>query len=565
MVKRPGPHPLMMACSVISVLAVLLSGCGPQGTPTGSTTDTAKPVRGGTWIDDIPNEPGSLIPNGDSQTFSVLVQQALYAPPFLGDTQGTITPGIVKEIPTVQNGDISPDLKSWTFKLRPGLKWSDGQPLTADDADFTWKLWVNPKFGAYSTDGYNLITSADVSSDKLSITYHLKRAYAPFLAIWTDGLGAYLPKHYFEKMAPDAILKSKDNLKPSVVSGPFMITESVPGDHYTLVRNPNYYLAAQGLPYLDKIIFRPASDQNTILKDLQAGAITSTWFIDVSKTKAYQALQNYNFVINPAASNFELFVFNFKNPLLANNLVVRKAIAMAIDRQALIKTARVGTASPLCTDHGAGLKPGYQPDAPCPKFDPAEANTLLDQAGWKKGSDGVRAKNGQRLELQYSTTSGKPWRSADEDIIQSNLKDIGIKLNIQNYPSSSFFGQILPDGKHDLAEFEESFTYDPNDASLVACDQIPSGNGGGSNYSFYCNKHVDDLVHQEQQTVDASQRQAAFDKLHQIYLTDFPFVVLYGPTDPGVAKKTTHNYLPGPEGAQETVNVWKWWCTDGKC
>lgn len=99
-------------------------------------------------------------------------------------------------------------------------------------------------------------------------------------------------------MAPDATLKSKENLNPSVTSGAFKMSESVPGNHYTVVRNDNYYLASQGMPYLDRVVFRPVSGQNTVLKDLQANNATSTWFIDVSKTRAYQALSNYNFVGN---------------------------------------------------------------------------------------------------------------------------------------------------------------------------------------------------------------------------------------------------------------------------
>ncbi len=555
----------LSSLSLVAVLALFFSACGAQGTPTSQTSSNSKPVQGGTWIDDIPNEPGSLIPNGDSQTFSVLVQNALYAPPFYGDTKGNITPGIVSPVPTLQNGGISADLKTWKFTLLPNLKWSDGQPLNADDIDFTWRLWVNPKFAAYSTDGYNLITGTDISADKQTITFHLKQAYAPFLAVWTDGGGAPLPKHVFQNVAPDQILKSKENLNPSVTSGPFKMSESVPGNHYTVVRNKNYFLASQGLPYLNEVIFRPVSNQNTVLKDLQANNATSTWFIDVSKTKAYQALDNYNFVINPVASNFETIVVNYKNPILGNNVEVRQALAMAIDHNALIKTARVGQGSPLCTDHGAGSHPGYQPDAPCPKFDPAAANKLLDDHGWVKGADGVRAKNGQRLEFKYSTTSGKPWRQSDEEIIQQNFKDIGVKINIQNVPASTFFGPFLNNGQHDLAEFESSFTYDPNDSSLFACSQIPPPGGQGGNWTFHCDPTMEKLLKQQQETADPTARQAIFNQEHQILLTQFPYIILYSPTDPGISRKTTHNYLPGPEGAQETVNIWKWWCDGGKC
>ena len=97
---------------------------------------------------------------------------------------------------------------------------------------------------------------------------------APFLSLWVDGLNAPLPAHHFSTMAPEPILNSSDNLNPQVTSGPFMMAESVPGDHYTLVRNPRYYLASEGLPYLDKIVFRIVHE-DTVLKDLQAGTIDS--------------------------------------------------------------------------------------------------------------------------------------------------------------------------------------------------------------------------------------------------------------------------------------------------
>jgi peptide/nickel transport system substrate-binding protein len=437
--------------------------------------------------------------------------------------------------------------------------------LDARDVDYTWKTWVNPKYGANSTIGFNLITSADVSSDNLSITFHLKQPFSPFVSVWTDGGVALLPMHHFQSMKPEQITKSADNLNPSVTNGPFKMSESKPGDHYTVVRDPMWYRASEGLPYLDSIVFRVVPDQNTILKDLQAGTINSSWFLDVSKTPAYQRLTNYTFTFNKASSNYEAMYFNFKNPILGKHQEVRKAIAMAIDHQALIDVARRGQAISLCTDHASFFHPGYQSDAPCPKFDVAGANALLDQNGWTKGSDGYRSKGGQRLEFQYSTTANNLWRADDELIIQQNLKAIGIKIDIQNYPASTFFGTFLLDavpGKYDIAEFENSLGYDPDDATVGATSQIPPN---GFNIMFYSNPQLDKLYTAEQSTLDANQRQQIFNQIHQIYLTDFPFVTLYSPPDIAMAKKNTHNYAPGPTGASETVNNWEWWCDGGKC
>jgi peptide/nickel transport system substrate-binding protein len=565
MPRRPVPPTLMIAISLASALILLLSACG---TPTnGSTTSSANatPVKGGTWIDDLYEEPDSLIPNASTETFSDMVDQSIYAPLFYGDSNGTLHPGLVTEMPTVANGGISSDLKTWTFHIRKGLVWSDDQPLDARDVDFSWKTWTNPKFAAASTVGFNLIQSTTISPDNLSITFHLSKPFAPFIAIWADGLNAPMPAHVYSSMTPDAITKSKDNLDPSVTSGPFMMKESKPGDHYTVVRNPKYYLASQGYPYLDSVVFRIVTDQNTILKDLEAGTIDSSWFLDVSKVPAYQKLSNYTLSYAHNTGNFEAMYFDFNNKTLANNPEVRQAIAMAIDTNALITTARRGYARPLCTDHGPSMHPGYQPNAPCPQYNPTAANQLLDQHGWVKGPDGIRSKNGQKLVFQYSTTANNLWREDDELIIQQELQAIGIKLNIQNYPASTFFGTFLSSGKpgqYDIAEFEDSFTYDPDDSAILACNEIPPS---GENFSFYCNHQLDQLLQKEVATADPTARQQIFDQIHQIELTDYPFFTLYAPYDLAMVKNVTHNYAPGPEGASETVNIWQWWCTGGKC
>ena len=135
-------------------------------------------------------QPDSLIPNGSSLTVAYEIDQALYLPLFYGDAQGVIHPGAASEVPTVQNGGINADATTWTFHLRPHLVWSDGQPYDARDVDYTWKLWLNPKFGANLSNspiGLQVISSAVVSTDHLTITFHLKQPYVPFLQYWVDG------------------------------------------------------------------------------------------------------------------------------------------------------------------------------------------------------------------------------------------------------------------------------------------------------------------------------------------------------------------------------------------
>jgi peptide/nickel transport system substrate-binding protein len=229
--------------------------------------------------------------------------------------------------------------------------------------------------------------------------------------------------------------------------------------------------------------------------------------------------------------------------------------------------ARRGQAFALCTDHSKAYTVGYEANAPCPAFDGAGASAMLKADGWVAGSDGVLAKNGQRLEFNYSTTANNFWRADDELIMQQDLTAIGIKLDITNYPASTFFGSFLLGGKSagskfDIAEYETSGGTDPDDSSLFSCNQVPPA---GFNITYYCNPALDKLYAQETATIDPTARQTIFDQIHKIYLTDFPFVVLYGAPDIAMHKLTVHNYDPAPTGSAETVSNWTWWCTGGHC
>ena len=566
------PRFLMMSFSLLAMLMLVLNACGASGGPgTSSTSASSTPVKGGTWIDDLYEEPDSLIPNFSSETFASMVMDGLYAGLVYGTPQGQLMPGLATSVPTVANGGVSADLKTVTFNLRPGLVWSDGQPLDARDVDFSWKLFANPKAAAYNTTPFADIASADLSNNNLSITFHLKSPFVSFVSQWADGgLAGPLPAHIYSSMDPASIVKSPDNLNPSVVSGPFMMSESKPGDHYTIVRNPKYYQAAQGLPYLDKVVFRIVTDQNTILTDLQSGSVDSAWFLDVSKALAYTSLSNYQTIADGGGTgtnsySWEAIWINFNNKILGGNPEVRQAMAMAVDQQSLIQVARRGYASARCQDHAPVQVPGFTASPPltCPKFDLAAANTLLTSHGWVMGSDGVYAKNGQRLEFQYSTTAGNLWRSDDQLINQANFKKIGIKLDIQNYPASTFFGSLLPagvPGKYDIAEFAESGAYDPDNSILLTCAEKGSGN-----LAFYCSSQMDALQKQQLATGDNTARQTAFDGINHLEVTDYPFIVEFGSPDLAIYKKGANNYLPSAVGYGSTINIWTWWCNGGTC
>jgi peptide/nickel transport system substrate-binding protein len=291
----------------------------------------------------------------------------------------------------------------------------------------------------------------------------------------------------------------------------------------------------------------------------------------------FQRMSGDTIVTPPTNIDFEALYFNFHNTVLATHPEVRQAMKRSIDQQALIDGPLHGFASPLCTDHGTFYHPGYDPGADCPIFNLVAANKLLQDNGWWKGSDGVRTRGNQRLEFEYSTTPNPVVRPDVQPILQRNFQAIGIQLDIQNYPSSEFFGPFLNGGKaspptgavagrYDIAEFDVSgFGYDPDDSSVLSGDQIPSAanNFSGSNLTFYCNAALDALYQQEQAEADPGVRQQIFQQIHHIYLAQLPFITLYSPKILYIVRKGTHNYLPSPIG--DTFTIWEWWCDGGKC
>src|ERR671936_671945 len=181
-----------------ALTSLLILGGIPQR-PIGRAAPVAGPVKGGTVIDGLFEEPDRLIPNTSAETFSVMVQQTIFTPLFYTDDNGVLHPGLASQIPTVANGGISKDGLTYTFHLRPGLKWSDGAPLDARDVDYSWKTWMNKDLIVPSTVGFDQIKSATVSPDNLSITFHLKAPYSPFVALWAD-TSFPLPAHVLSKM-----------------------------------------------------------------------------------------------------------------------------------------------------------------------------------------------------------------------------------------------------------------------------------------------------------------------------------------------------------------------------
>ena len=535
------------------LLSIALAACGPTPVTTSSNT----PKRGGTLIDGLYEEPDSLLSNGSNETFADLVDASIWAPLAYGDPEGILHPALLKELPSVANGDISADAMHYTLKLLPNLKWSDGQPLTADDVVFTLNLWNTPAYGAKTnTVGLPFIDFSTLKAvDATTVSFSMKQVFVPLInSQLVDENLAPMPKHIFGTMDPASILKSTENFSPTVVSGPFKISDRVKGDHINVVRNPNYYQAAQGYPYLDGINFKIIPDASTILTALQSGSLDTSWFLDITKQASYQALKGYTYYTEKHSATYENIIFNLHDPTLAD-LQIRKAISMSLDIDTVISQVLKGTGQRTC-DEDVGTF-AHDPTLTCYKMDPAGAKAVLMADGYTMGSDGYFQKNGKDLELTWGTTANNARREQGEQIFQQNLKDVGIKIDIKNFPADAWFGTVLPGGQFQIGEFANSLGYDPDNASTWECNQTAAQ--GGANWSYYCNPAVDKALQAEETNPDQNARIAQFKIFQQALLTDIPVVYLYQYGQQGIARNTVHNYVLSASGPSETWNVWTWW------
>jgi peptide/nickel transport system substrate-binding protein len=561
------------------LLAVMvLSACGP-GTSTGGGGGT--PKFGGSLVDGISQEPSGLMTAQSTQAFASLVMATIWAPLLYADPAGGIHAGLLTQVPSSTNGGItiSGSTETITLKLRSGLKWNDGQPITSDDVAFAIATFSDKTYGdkqGFQASEISGVTTPDslttvIALNTLDVTF-------PVISLTDNIVFTPLPKHHYGTMTPAQIAA---DFQPSVTSGPFDLVERVKGDHITVKKNKNYYQAPK--PYLDQITFKYFPDAQTIVTALQAGQVDTAYFLPVDAKSTLQSIPGYSlYQPKTAGASYEALYFNLSNPILGSDVKVREALAIGFDDKLEMSQIQKGNAVATCDDGdgtfahdtsliGSNGYCSYGPDN-VSGFDQAKANQLLDAAGWtgpKAAADAngctARTKGTQTLALRASTTSGRQYRLDSEQLYQAAWKNLGVCITIVNHPSSDLFGPVLfpSDQKYlksnnqwDIAEFANGIT-DPDNHLIWDCDQAPPT--GGQNLTYYCNNQVDTLEKQQTQQFDQAQRKATFHQIYTLINTDVPTVYLYSALDLSEYKSTLHNYQPSPIGGIECWNVWEWW------
>jgi peptide/nickel transport system substrate-binding protein len=430
---------------------------------------------------------------------------------------GARIPNLAKEVPSVQNGGVSADGKTITYKLVEGVKFSDGAAFTCDDVKFTWQAWMTPGVGVVSTTGYDQIETVDCPNPTTTVVKY-KNFYAPYLALFNE----ILPKSAGD---PKGMKDWAFNRKP-IGTGPFKLDEWQADSFITLSRNPNYREA--GKPYLDQVVIRIVPSSEVAMQLLSSGEVDIMW----NNTEAdYPLLEKMAGVkiSDPLQIGGERLFLNMaenKDPSdpkkphpILSDVKVRQAIEYGINKQRIIEKLLFGKAKPGTNEINAGFFQcaDFKPRG----FDVAQAKKLLDEAGWVPGSDGIRvskgsktAPDGTRLRLKYATTSGNKLREDSQVLVVEDMKAIGIELYIENAPSSVVIGSWdggspRRHGNFDIIMYTTNAALDPHSQmmNLFYSKNIPSEtNKGGVNYTRFNDPQVDALLEKASAEPDINKR-----------------------------------------------------------
>jgi peptide/nickel transport system substrate-binding protein len=467
------------------------------------------------------------------------------------DDRGNDIPDLAAVVPTLENGGISRDGKTITYKLRHGVKWQDGKPFTSADVKFTWQAVMNPNNNVVERVGYDKVASVD-TPDGYTVVFHLKAPFAPFV----DTVFGESDQPY--RIVPQHLLRAYPNInripfnQQPIGTGPFRVARWYHGDHIELDANPLYF---RGAPKLKKLLVYTVPDGNTSAAELQSRGIDLILAVTASNFRNLRAVPGVRTLLVKQPS-YAAAVFNTTHPPL-DDVRVRRAITYAINEKRIVDNLTYGTAT-LATADLSDYYWAHDPSLAGYALDTAKANGLLDQAGWRRGPSGMRAKNGKALTLQLTIGAGSQTANQIAVELQSDLRQVGIDLAIKTYSYSLLYataamGGIQQTGKFDLTLQVWVSGADPDDSGQWTCKAAPPN---GNNISRYCNAAFDNAEDDALTHFDRTTRKRAYALTQEMLVKDAPAAFEYYPRARYAMNPALQNF--SPNGISEGWNAYLW-------
>jgi peptide/nickel transport system substrate-binding protein len=515
---------LSRTIALVAVLAMVGAACGgdDEGGVT-PTTPAEQPRSGGELVVAAEQWPECISPitscSGATWTWFSVLQQVL-PQAMAADVQGNFfaTP-VLDEAPTGDNGGVTQDPFTVTFRISEAAVWEDGSPITSEDIEFTWLAITNTP-GAYTTAGYSSIEAVDTTDPKVAVI-KFKDVYVD----WPDLFGGTYQGIFKKAAFPDADAE-KPNLEQDMLDnipfsgGPWVLDSWSP-DQAVFSRNENYFGPKA---YLDKVTFVPRTDQATEINSLLTGEVAAIYPQPSNVSLIDQLGVNPNVTVKGFdGAYFEALWFNNTKPPL-DDIQVREALMYAIDRQSVIDNLiKLNNPNGEVLNCGFVSFPHIGPWCSTPYFEefsfqPEKSIELLEGAGYDCSGvpDSPCTKDGEPLVIQYSTVAGNARRETTQELLKESVKQAGFEFEIKNHEAGVLFGDVGPKGDFVMAEWATGGTVDPTPTSQFACDSIPTEENqfGGSNWIRWCNEDATALMKQSDQELDATAR---LDLLNQVY------------------------------------------------
>lgn len=478
------------------------------------------------------------------------------------DETGNLVPMLAAEIPTVENGGVAADLKSITWKLKPDLKWSDGSAVTADDAIFTWKYCTAPDGGcaqgAYF-EGVTNVEAVDASTIKVSFADAKPYPYSAFVGAQAPLIQAAQFKDCLGIKAPEC---TSANFGP-IGTGPFVVKEFKPNDVVTFEANPNYRDPAK--PAFASVTLKGGGDAASAARSvLETGEFDYAWNmqvepeilaqmvaagkgkIEVAFGTQVERIDINPYGVDPSLGDKRSTKEAGPHPALADP-AVRRALSIAIDREIIDEAGYGENGKPTCN-----ILPApdiYVSTAVdwCLKQDIEGANKLLEDAGWKMGSDGIREKDGVKLSFLYQTSTNSV-RQGTQALVKDMWSQIGVSVELRNISANVFFGgdPASPDTFQkfyaDIQMYTNNFDGTDPEKYMAGwmCDKIPSPANGwqGENIVRYCNPEYDNLVKELGKTGELEKRAEIAKKLNDMLSNDVAQIPLIHRGQPSAVNNT---------------------------
>jgi len=464
--------------------------------------------------------------------------------------KGEIVPYLVDAVPTVENGGVSQDLLTITWKLKDGLLWSDGSPVTADDVVFTWQYCTAPDGGCAQISNFSDVTKVEaVDPQTVKVTFGVAKPfpYGPFVGSNSPILQK---KQFADCLGAKAPTCTEANTRP-VGTGPFTVTDFKANDVVTLAANPNFRDPAK--PAFATLVLKGGGDAASAARSvLETGEFDYAWNTQVEpEILAQMAAAGKGQVLSAFGSLVERLQINqtdpdpalgaeratlaHPHPFLTDPNVVR-ALSLAIDREVLVETGYGEAGKPTCNIVPAPeMNASTNNDSWCMKQDIEGAKKLLDDAGWTVGSDGVREKDGKKLSVLYQASTNSV-RQAAQALIKQWWEEIGVATELRNIDGGVYFGgdpgspDTIQKFYADIEMFANEFDgTDPEkylNEWVCGAEPNAANQWQGPNYSRWCNKDFDAAMAELGKTAGAKERAAIIIRANDLIAASPSFIGL---------------------------------------